>query len=358
MSNYWYYGPGTDGNTSTLLLTGTAVSDATPYVGTVSQSGEWRNSGYSDRVSWPWNGVRSEIKLVLTLENNPISMADSSKMDYIFVGCSSLTSLDVSGFDTSKVTSMNGMFNGCSSLISIDVSRFDTSKVTSMDYMFNRCSSLISLDVSGFDTSLVTRMNSMFRDCSSLASLDLSRFDTSKVTDIGSMFEGCLSLASVDVSGFDTSKVTSMSSMFNGCSSLASIDVSGFDTSKVTHMLNMFYNCSSLVSIDVSGFDTSKVTYMSNMFYNCLSLRIIDISDSMENILPKLPFATYYNVETGESAPRESLTKGTWVLDEADIPLVSTMVQDRQAVRSVRHMVNGLSKRVVALETSVSSLVQ
>ena len=94
------------------------------------------------------------------------------------------------------------------------------------------------------------------------------------------------------------------------------------------------------------------------MFYHCLSLRIIDISDSMENILPKLPFATYYNVETGESAPRESLTKGTWVRDDADIPLVSTMVQDRQAVRSLRHMANKLSKRIVALETSVSSLVQ
>lgn len=97
---------------------------------------------------------------------------------------------------------------------------------------------------------------------------------------------------------------------------------------------------------------------MSNMFIGCSALRIIDISDSMENILPKLPYASYYNAETGESAPRESLTEGTWVRDEADISLVSTMIQNRQAVRSLRHMVNKLSKRIVALESSVSSLVQ
>ena len=306
MSNYWYYGPGTDGNTPTLLLTGAEVADATPYVGTVSQSGEWSNSGYTDSSSWPWDDIRSEIKAVLTLESNPISMADSSSMYCMFDVCSSLASIDTSGFNTSKVTSMYYMFRGCSPLTSIDVSGFDTSKVTNMRSMFGYCSSLTSIDVSGFNTSLVTRMDSMFSHCSSIVSLDLS--------------------------GFDTSKVTNMDSMFN--------------------------SCSSLVSLDVSKFDTSKVTSRANMFLWSSALRIIDISDSMENILPKLPSATYYNVETGESAPRGSLTKGTWVRDEADLDLVSTMIQNRQAVRSVRHIVNGLSKRVVALETAVSSLKQ
>ena len=94
------------------------------------------------------------------------------------------------------------------------------------------------------------------------------------------------------------------------------------------------------------------------MFSNCPALRIIDISDSMENILPKLPSAIYYNVETRESTPRKSLTKGTWVRDLADLDLVLTMVQDRQAIRSLRHMANKLSKRIVALESGLSSLIQ
>ena len=37
----------------------------------------------------------------------------------MFDGCSGLTSLDLSGWDTSNVTDMRGMFNGCSKLKTI-----------------------------------------------------------------------------------------------------------------------------------------------------------------------------------------------------------------------------------------------
>ena len=82
--------------------------------------------------------------------------------------------------------------------------------------MFRKCTSLTSLDLSGFDTSNVTDMSSMFSDCSSLTSLDLSGFDTSNVTDMGSMFWGCTNLTTLDISSFDTTKVTNMVSMFTG----------------------------------------------------------------------------------------------------------------------------------------------
>ena len=37
-------------------------------------------------------------------------------MNNMFENCSGLTSLDLSGWDTSKVTTMTNMFNGCSNL--------------------------------------------------------------------------------------------------------------------------------------------------------------------------------------------------------------------------------------------------
>ena len=64
--------------------------------------------------------------------------------------------------NTSKLTSVTNMFRSCSSLTSIDTSGWDTSKVTSTDSMFNGCSSLTSLELSSFETSKVTRMSSMF----------------------------------------------------------------------------------------------------------------------------------------------------------------------------------------------------
>ena len=73
----------------------------------------------------------------------------------------------------------------------------DNSNVTNMYGMFDGCSSLTSLDLSNFNTSNVTRMNSMFYGCSSLTSLDLSNCDTSNVTNMSAMFSGCSSLTDV-----------------------------------------------------------------------------------------------------------------------------------------------------------------
>lgn len=63
--------------------------------------------------------------------------------------------------------------------------------------MFHGCSSLSSLDVSSFDTSNVWGMKGMFNGCSSLTSLDLSSFDTSRTGEMVSIFSGCLSLRTV-----------------------------------------------------------------------------------------------------------------------------------------------------------------
>ena len=107
-------------------------------------------------------------------------------MSSMFESCSGLTSLDLSGFDTSAVTSMGYMFAYCSGLTSLNLSGFNTSAVTSMDSMFYSCSGLTSLDLSGFDTSAVTSMGYMFSDCSSLTSLILGPnfFKAPNVTSI------------------------------------------------------------------------------------------------------------------------------------------------------------------------------
>ena len=59
--------------------------------------------------------------------------------------------------------------------------------------MFYDCSSLTSLDLSNFETEKVGSMQSMFEGCSSLTTLDLSSFDTSSIAgyqDMSDMFEG------------------------------------------------------------------------------------------------------------------------------------------------------------------------
>ena len=73
----------------------------------------------------------------------------------IFQYCSGLTSLDLSGWDTSNVTDMIYMFEWCTSLTSLDLSKWDTSKVTNMSYMFSGCSKLKTITMK--DCSEATR---------------------------------------------------------------------------------------------------------------------------------------------------------------------------------------------------------
>ena len=190
----------------------------------------------------------------------------------MFQYCSSITSLDLSGLDTSAVTNMSSMFASCKALPSLDLSSFNTASVTNMSYMFFKCTSLTSLDLSSFNTSAVTNMQGIFFYCSRLTSLDLSSFNTSAVTDMYQMFSGCTSLTSLDFSSFNTSAVTDMHQMFLECAKLTSLDLSSFDTSSVTNMDQMFYSCKSLTSLDLSSFDTSTVTSMWFMFVDCYSL--------------------------------------------------------------------------------------
>ena len=204
-------------------------------------------------------------KLCTYISNKPIA-----SMSYMFDG-SQATALDVSSFDTSKVTNMNSMFRN-SQATALDLSSFDTSNVTNMDSMFS-FNKVTALDLSSFDTSNVTNMSGMFFG-SQVTTLDLSNFDTSNVTNMFSMF--MISQATtLDVSNFDTSNVTDMTQMFM-YSQATTIDVSNFNTSKVTNMTSMFSD-SQVTTLDLSNFDTSNVTNMTQMFMSSQT-RTLDLS--------------------------------------------------------------------------------
>ena len=63
-----------------------------------------------------------------------------------------------------------------------------------MCYMFNDCSFLLNINLSNFNTNKVTDMSFMFNECSSLLNINLSNFNTNNFTDISKMFYGCYKL--------------------------------------------------------------------------------------------------------------------------------------------------------------------
>ena len=143
--------------------------------------------------------------------------------------------------------------------------------------MFQNFTNLISIDMSGWDTSRVEKMQWLFENCNSLTELDLSWWDTSKVTTIQSLFNGCTNIKMIKwIENFNTEEVSNMYWVFFNCKSIIELDLSWWDTSKVTRMRQMFQDAQKLTTIYVSNkFTVNTLTdsgSSENMFNRTYSL--------------------------------------------------------------------------------------
>ncbi len=203
-----------------------------------------------------WFSDMRNLKTIEGIEN--LNTSAVKQMDWMFLGCTSLTSIDLSHFDTSNVESMSSMFYGCTSLTSIDLSSFQTDNLENMYGLFDNCTKLEKVILPALDNPKLTCTDLMFSCCSSLKEIDLSKFKTPSLETAYSMFAGCSNLTSVDLSNFDTSAVTDASNMFKSCSSLRYLYVSDkFALSDSCDSENMFSGCVSLPNFDSSKVDKS-----------------------------------------------------------------------------------------------------
>lgn len=185
----------------------------------------------------------------------------TGQVGYLLVNCSSLT--EVIAYNVT-LRGNSSVFQSCLYLTKIEgMDTWDTSQVTSMANFFNGCSSLTEIDVSSFDTSNVTTMESMFRNYgvgvlpSKLRRIiGIENFNTSKVTNMQFMFQGQNLLTELNTTGWNLSGITNMSNVFNNCTSLKTIiGHENWDLSSVNNLGLCFYMCSSLESLDVTNWN-------------------------------------------------------------------------------------------------------
>lgn len=224
-----------------------------------------------------------------TIDLTGFDTSEVTSMNTMFYTMNSLKSIDVSGFNTSNVTDMYAMFDQTGVIEQLNVSNFDTSNVTDMKWMFFGLARIKKLDLTNFNTSRVTNMYGMFDAMTDVSEIKFgTNFNTRNVTNMGRMFSRTSSIQQLDLSHFNTVSVTAMNDMFSLMTSLTQINFgANFDTSNVTDMTGMFYQSTSLVNLDLSHFNTRKVKSMISMFSQMSGLTILDISNfetpSLEN---------------------------------------------------------------------------
>ncbi len=200
--------------------------------GTYEQIGFWddRLSDYS--LS---DGERNSIKLARAKQiviTGKISLNSSNSADFLFAGFS----------NTCKI---------------VGLEHLDLSQATSTVYMFNDCESLTSLNLSSFNTANVTEMRAMFRKCKALTALDLSSFNISKVIDMEAMFEGDDNLVDLNISSFKTTLPVDLGATFKNCASLVELNLENFcipDTNLgEVELEDTFYGCTSLRKLNIKN---------------------------------------------------------------------------------------------------------
>ena len=141
-----------------------------------------------------WYAISKNIKKVVF--DASFANARPTSCFMWFKGCFNLTTIEgIEYFNTENVTNMRYMFDGCWSLKSLDLTNFNTENVTDMYYMFAYCKSLESLDLTNFNTAKVTNMAGMFQSCYALKTIYASdKFVTDQVTESTCMFSDCLNL--------------------------------------------------------------------------------------------------------------------------------------------------------------------
>lgn len=322
----------TDGTTLTFLCTTSSID---------TSAGITIENDYTSAPSWCNTKVKKIIFDASFAKYNPSSAsywlsgcsnltaiegieylnADSLQTaDYMFNGCSNLTSIDLSGWNTYKLTSCRNMFQNCSKLKTIYGNSWDITKNMddtertkfiiyqehqSVPYMFNGCKNLLGNSGTKYNASLVNDYTYCHIDggtsnpgyftmksSSTTSAYGVDYLGTLTIyydklinARVGKKYEfkanetpgwcGSTTITKIIIdSSMRNYSFESTSKIFYCCYELKEIEgLNNLSTDKTKDMSQMFYNCCSLESIDLSELDTRSVTNMSQMFYQCFSLK-------------------------------------------------------------------------------------
>lgn len=137
---------------------------------------------------------------------------------------------------------------------------FETGVMAADEPALFQDTNLEELDLSGLDTSGMTTMKMMFYRSKNLKKLVLTGIDTSHVKDMSYMFGKLFSLTQADVTMLDLGAVSNMEGWFLECKSLEEVNAEGIRTPSLTNCRNMFKNCWNLKHVNIPSFDFSRVS--------------------------------------------------------------------------------------------------
>ena len=164
----------------------------------------------------------------------------------------------------------------------IDLTDIDISELDDLLGVFFKLYNMEYVDISGWDTSNVTTMADMFYYCTKLKKIiGIENLDVSKLRCTNSMFYGCENLVELDLTNWNPISLQIAWSMFDDCSNLKIIkNIENWQLPNIMDVSYMFHNCVKL-DVDLSNWDLTNIKAS-------LKEGIVDYSGITKNHYPKL----------------------------------------------------------------------
>lgn len=256
-----------------------------------------------------------------------INTSAMTEITETFYQCKSLKGeLDLRNFDVSNATKAR-QFLTESKVSKVDISNWDTSKITDMYYMFYNNSNLQEILLPDNFGSASKTFNCMFSGCD-LRSIDGTKFNTSSVNDsydFNSMFSNNKNIEEIDISSWDMSNANNVSYMFSYCVSLKRLYLPQINPN-ITQYSDFIRNCNSLEYIRIPDGFTHKVPILTNSAPNIVAVDgSIDMSTYKSNggyapYVDKLRKVTYKNLGA-EPSGNYIAFRFDWGVEDPNNPL-------------------------------------
>lgn len=192
--------------------------------------------------------------------------------------------IDVSQWDTSKVTSAQYCFTECKK--SMDISNWNLSSLTNSSHMFdNFTNGNKYIDLSVLDFSNVTKPDYMF-NYSNTNYLDVRNINLTGTTSYYCLFQSCYG-SELDLSNWDISKVDNLGYLC-AYSNFKKINLSGWNTVNIKNMGSTFYYLSSLETLIIPDWDMTNATSTSSFLSSVSKLKYVDLSRSNDLTINKI----------------------------------------------------------------------
>lgn len=255
-----------------------------------------------------FNYCQSEyIPITVTMDTSNVT-----SMVNCFVECTNLKSLDLRNWDTSKVEDFSYIFQNCSNLEELlGYETMVTSSAKNISGFFNGCSKLTNVDISEWDTSNVTNFAFMFYGLP-MNTINIKSLDFSNAENIEGLFSGNPSLTSIEA---NTSQIIGakekpivIGQLFTNSTGLQTISLnflSGYFSTTSSGGMGIFEGCSSVETIDLSPI--KLISGCNAMFKNCTSLKSIT---GLENLVEDYQ---------SSSTPLQSMFEGCTLLENINV---------------------------------------